>query len=262
MSHIVSLHSYRGGTGKSNLAANLAYLAARRGRRVAVIDTDLESPGVHMVLGLPRERITHTLTDYLFGRSELEEAAYDLSSDLGLRDGSGELYLLPSSMTVEAIVRILSDGYDASRLNDHLTSLMDGLKLDLLMIDTHPGLNRQTMLTTAISNALVVVLRPDTQDFHGTAVLMEVADRLGVPRTYMLLNKVPRSLDPDDVQTKVEEAFGHRVIANLPFAEELAVLGSRGLFVIESPDHPVTYELNKTIDRLLSDLASDGPQGR
>ena len=257
MGQIVSLHSYRGGTGKSNLTANLAYLAAQRGRRVAVLDTDLESPGVHMVLGLPKERITHTLTDYLFGKSELEQAAYNLTRDVGLEGGDGALFLLPSSMTVEAIVRIVSEGYDAGHLNDHLNRLVDDLALDLLMIDTHPGLNRQTMLTTAISQALVVVIRPDTQDFHGTAVLMQVADRLGVPRTYMLLNKVPKSLDPADAQAKVEQAFGHEVIANLPFAEELAVLGSSGLFVRESPDHPVSHEMNRTIDRLLADLASD-----
>lgn len=41
---IVSVHSYRGGTGKSNTTANLAALLAAEGRRVGVIDTDLQSP--------------------------------------------------------------------------------------------------------------------------------------------------------------------------------------------------------------------------
>ena len=45
MSKIISVHSFRGGTGKSHLTANLAAQLAVQGRRVAVVDTDLPSPG-------------------------------------------------------------------------------------------------------------------------------------------------------------------------------------------------------------------------
>ena len=40
MATIISVHSFRGGTGKSNTTANLAVVYARRGMRVGVIDTD------------------------------------------------------------------------------------------------------------------------------------------------------------------------------------------------------------------------------
>jgi anion-transporting ArsA/GET3 family ATPase len=48
---VVSIHSFRGGTGKSNLAANLAVQLGRRGMRVGVIDTDIQSPGIHVLFG-------------------------------------------------------------------------------------------------------------------------------------------------------------------------------------------------------------------
>ena len=47
MAKIISTHSFRGGTGKSNTTANLAVLVARAGWRVGIIDTDIQSPGVH-----------------------------------------------------------------------------------------------------------------------------------------------------------------------------------------------------------------------
>jgi septum site-determining protein MinD len=47
-----------------------------------------------------------------------------------------------------------------------------------LLIDTHPGFKEATLLTIAISDMLVIVLRPDKQDYHGTAVLVEVAGRM------------------------------------------------------------------------------------
>ena len=50
MSRIVTLYSYRGGTGKSTCAVNLACLLAADGERVAVLDTDLASPAVHTLL--------------------------------------------------------------------------------------------------------------------------------------------------------------------------------------------------------------------
>ncbi|MBI3162227.1 MAG: P-loop NTPase, partial [Chloroflexi bacterium] len=43
MSKIVSVHSFRGGTGKSNTTANLASLLAMDGFRVGVVDTDIAS---------------------------------------------------------------------------------------------------------------------------------------------------------------------------------------------------------------------------
>ncbi|MFX1564015.1 MAG: P-loop NTPase, partial [Promethearchaeota archaeon] len=49
MGKIVTLHSFRGGTGKSNLTANLAMYAAMKGRNVCVIDTDIQSPGIHVL---------------------------------------------------------------------------------------------------------------------------------------------------------------------------------------------------------------------
>jgi septum site-determining protein MinD len=52
MSKIVSVHSFRGGTGKSNTTANLAALLPRKGHRVGVVDTDIASPGIHVLFGL------------------------------------------------------------------------------------------------------------------------------------------------------------------------------------------------------------------
>ena len=44
---IVTFYSYKGGTGRSLLVANAAMVLASNGRRVAVIDWDLEAPGLH-----------------------------------------------------------------------------------------------------------------------------------------------------------------------------------------------------------------------
>lgn len=56
------------------------------------------------------------------------------------------------------------------------------LKLDYLFIDTHPDLNEETLISIGISNVLLVILRPDSQDFQGTAVTVDVARKLEYPK--------------------------------------------------------------------------------
>ena len=81
MAKIVAVHSFRGGTGKSNTTANLATAIATSGCRVAVIDTDIQSPGIHVLFGLEQDSLKHTLNSYLWGDCAIAEAAYDVSPE-------------------------------------------------------------------------------------------------------------------------------------------------------------------------------------
>jgi cellulose biosynthesis protein BcsQ len=67
MGKIVSIHSFRGGTGKSNTTANLAAQVALAGKRVGVVDTDIQSPGIHVLFGLNEEKMGRTLNEFLNG---------------------------------------------------------------------------------------------------------------------------------------------------------------------------------------------------
>ncbi|HEX5705094.1 MAG TPA: tetratricopeptide repeat protein [Pyrinomonadaceae bacterium] len=44
---IITFYSYKGGTGRSMLLANVAWILASKGNRVLVLDWDLEAPGLH-----------------------------------------------------------------------------------------------------------------------------------------------------------------------------------------------------------------------
>ena len=169
MPKVVSIHSYRGGTGKSNFTANLATTVALQGQRVAVIDTDIQSPGIHNLFGLEPESMNKTLNNYLWGQAPIEETAYDVSANVQLQ-GDGKIFLVPSSVRADDISRILSEGYDVRLLNDGFRKLVKGLQLDYLFIDTHPGLSKETFLSIAISHVLILILRPDKQDYQGTGI--------------------------------------------------------------------------------------------
>lgn len=104
-----------------------------------------------------------------------------------------------------------------------------------------PGLNEETLLSLVISHALLIVMRPDKQDYEGTGVTVKVAQGLDVPRMLLVVNKTPAVLDPEAVRTNVERVYGCEVAAVLPHFDEMMNLASDGLFVLRYPDHPLTH---------------------
>ncbi len=247
MSKIVSVHSFRGGTGKSNTVANLAVMLARSGKRVGLVDTDIQSPGVHVLFQLGEDRVKYFLNDYLWGKCHIEEAAYDVTTRSAAGDQpnteSGKLFLIPASIKAAEIGRVLKEGYEVGLLNDGFKRLVRELNLDVLLIDTHPGVNEETLLSIVISDTLVLVMRPDSQDFQGTSVTLELARRLGVESPLLLVNKVPPDMDRALLRQKIESAYKVRVIGMLPLNYEIVRLASSGIFVDRHPDHPFSREL-------------------
>ncbi len=133
-----------------------------------------------------------------------------------------------------------------------MRDLIDQLDLDALLIDTHPGLNEETLLSLAISDALVIIMRPDQQDYEGTSVTVSVARKLGVPRMVLVVNNTPLVFDFDEVQNRVEKTYDCEVAAVVPHSEEMMVLSSTGIFALRYPDHPVTELYRQVATRLMA----------
>lgn len=243
MGKIVSIHSFRGGTGKSNTTANLAAQIAMKGKRVGIIDTDIQSPGIHVLFGLNESNMGHTMNQFLRGECTIQQVAYNVgaqneSKSVGIQQLTyKEIYLFPSSIKGSEISRFLKEGYDPNKLNDGFQDLMELLSLDYLFIDTHPGLNEETLLSISISDVLILILRPDQQDFQGTAVTVDIANLLLVDHTYLLVNKALPKYDFAAMKNDIEELFDAQVAAVLPYNEEMMDLGSSDIFSLAYPDH-------------------------
>lgn len=257
MPKIISVHSFRGGTGKSNTTSNLAATIACKGKRVGIVDTDIQSPGIHALFGLTEDTIGYTLNDYLWGKCAIEEVAYDVSQVLQVGQGratapNSALYLVPSSIKANEIAHILNEGYNVQLLNDGFRRLIQNLKLDYLFIDTHPGINEETLLSIAMSDVLVLILRPDNQDYQGTAVAVDIALELEVPKMLLVVNKALSKFNFEALRQKVQTTYNVPVAGVFPLCEEMVELASSDLFCMRYPEHLWTQELDKVAKQILS----------
>ena len=259
MTKIISVHSYRGGTGKSNLVANLATNLALQGKRVAAIDTDIQSPGIHILFGLDDRHIKYTLNDYLWGRCPLVETAYDVSHTLNeqlpeAKVKEGSIYLVPSSMKPEEIATVLSDGYDVELLHQGFKELGRRLKLDYLFVDTHPGISEEALLAIGISDLTLLILRPDRQDYQGTAVVVDVAKQLEVSRLLLVVNKVLPEINGEGLSKKIQNTYHVPVAGVLPVSNDMFRLASQGIFCLSYPNSSFTQKIDKIASKLESVL--------
>lgn len=249
MSKIVSIHSFRGGTGKSNIAANLAAALASAGSRVALVDADLQSPGVHMLFGISSEQTPCTLNCYLWKECSIDKAAYNVTEALEqayeVSLNGGEIFVIPASMRPEQIARISREGYSASRLNDGLFDLIAELRLDYLLVDTHPGVDDETLRSIVVSDVLFLTMRPDTQDFQGAGVALELVRRHEVGQISILLNGIPGELNRASLREKVESAYQIEVAAMFAMSAEMAELAGGGIFLLRHPKHDFSGEIER-----------------
>lgn len=243
MGKIVSIHSFRGGTGKSNTTANLAALVAMAGYRVGIIDTDIQSPGIHVLFGLSENTMEHSLNEFLYQDIPIDQVAFSVGENVGDSPGRQKLagkniWLVPSSINTSDISRVVREGYDANKLNEGMQTLIKKLDLDYLFIDTHPGINEETLLSLTVSDILILIMRPDQQDFQGTIVVVDIAKMLDVPHLFLAVNKVLAKYDPTQVKEAIEDQFECPVAGVMPLTEDLVELASSDIISLRMPEHP------------------------
>ncbi|GAB4420687.1 MAG: MinD/ParA family protein [Anaerolineales bacterium] len=245
----IAFHSFRRGTGRTSLMSSVTALMAQKGKRVGIIDANLQSPSAHILFDLPDEDVSQTLNNYLWGECEIGSVAYDVGKSVNAP--RGQVYLIPSSDDTVKIMRILKEGFEVSRLAEAYAAFAGQYNLDYLLIDTGSGLNEGVLASLAVSDVVLVIMRLDEQDYQGVATTLALAERMKTPQVLTVVNDVPSSYDRKEVQKTVAQKLETKVAAVLPHSERLLTMGSQGIFVIYYPQHPLTEALQKMVKQLM-----------
>ncbi len=245
----LAIHSYRGGTGKSTTAANLATSLATLGFKVATVDLDLSSPGLHVIFNINQSMLNGSLNDFLYGKCSLEKCVLNITENLGLH-GGGELLFIGSSMKPEEIANLMRKEYEENVFKIIGEELQKRYSIDYLIFDTHPGLSEDTLLAVLSTDLSLVLMRMDRQDISGTYLLTRVLRKLNRV-CYILLNMVPPEIAKlPSLTDDISKYTGMPVLGLVPFYEEVLSNRSKGVFILKHPQHPYTtqvYQIAKMI---------------
>ncbi|HZY93636.1 MAG TPA: MinD/ParA family protein [Candidatus Bathyarchaeia archaeon] len=240
MTRSIAVHSYKGGTGKSTLTANIAVALALKGRRVGVMDMDLEGPGLHVFFDIDPDKLRFTLNDVLAGICPPEAACVRMSEKLSLN--GGELYYSPASVKVSEIMRTLKTGFELDMFENAIRRVQTKFGLHYLLIDTHPGIQHDTLLALGVCDHQIIVSRVDQQDIFGTGVLIEISSTLDKP-VHLIMNMIPPRIKESEV-LKFARVLGAHFTVDMsgwvPFSEEIIGSLSRSVLTLKSPKSQIT----------------------
>lgn len=103
----------------------------------------------------------------------------------------------------------------------------------------------------SISNILLVILRPDSQDFQDNAVTVDVARKLEIPKMLMVVNKALLAFDFAYLRKQVETTYNVSVPGILPLSEEMVQLGSKGIFCLRYSEHPISQTMKGIAEQIV-----------
>ncbi|UQX00235.1 MinD/ParA family protein [Streptomyces sp. RerS4] len=236
MTRTIVVHSHRGGTGKSSVLANLALLLAAGGSRVGMVDTDLQSPTLDLLFRLGPG--AGSLADYLLGRGEIEAAARGT--------GIPGLYVVPARGGPEDLRELMATGYDVGLLPEGFDRLAEHHALDVLLLDTHAGLNNESVTAMGSADAVLIMARADRVDLSGVEETLALTGRLACRRA-LVLSMAPEGFDRESVRRRAEEVYGAPLAGILPYVPEMATLYGERIFAEALPDHPLVGEFRSIL---------------
>lgn len=193
--------SGKGGVGKTTVAAALAHLFARDGRRVLAVDADPDA-NLGLALGF-------TEAELAAQRTVAEDRALIRERTGGAASGLPEPWFIlnPRVDDIPEAYVIKRDGIRLLRLghvtrggagcdcpeNAFLKHLLRHLvveRADTVVVDMEAGLEHLGRGTTGAVDTLIVVVEPGRRSFQTAAATARLARDLGVPRVLAVANKV------------------------------------------------------------------------
>ena len=212
MPRCIAFHSYKGGTGKTTIACNLAAMLSLKGYKVSLLDLDVYAPSLHAYFDYSPNK---WINDLLFENSDLNEIMVDMTSTLTKHAADrtkkmgkllvgfsnpqkDEIYRLEGSIkTANANIQLLR------RFVQLREDLLSDYESDYVILDTSPGIRYWSINSLAVADVLFLTLKFGDLDIEGTIkmandiygsftkfgsksfLLLNLVSGYCIPRTYL-----------------------------------------------------------------------------
>jgi len=253
MGKIITLHSNRGGVGKTLISVNLAIAYASLGRNVCLFDLDFRAPSLFEIFHLERPR--YWMNDFLNGRCKIWDVIVDLTERYGTK---GRLLLGLANPALDSIIDMTSkDKRWEMKALQILHSVKEevGEDVEFILFDTSPGYLYSSVNAVACSDVVIVITTADMLDIGGTERITKELYRAFEKATFILVNKVLpefqwREEDKGDVLKRFSTQFNVPILAVIPCYCDMLNSSKMKIYTLEKPGHPfskVIYDVAKKL---------------
>ena len=272
----IAFHSYKGGTGKTTIACNLAAMLASKGYKVSLLDLDVYAPSLHAHCEHAPEK---WINDLLSEDIEVDEVMADMTpviSEYLPSKKQGKLWIGFSNPQKEEIYKL--EGGAGRQTNAKLQLLRKFIQLreelvsnydsDYVIIDTSPGIRYWSINSLAIADTLFLTLKSGDLDIDGTKKM--ASDIYGSftkfgAKSYLLLNRVsgycvPRTIvaahhhhrpemvalpqhDGPDSNNMLAQEVAMDMISAIPCYCDIQFSRKEFLTVLRYPEHPFSKQV-------------------
>lgn len=238
---IITLHSYKGGTGKTLLSVNLAVIFADKGKKVCLLDLDLRAPSLSSAF---KNKNKCWVNDYLNKACKVDNILTDCTPNYVKH---GQLFVGLANPSTAAIRDMSSKdrkwGLEAlGRLLSLKNSLLNEMGFDYVICDASPGLQYSSINTIVASDMVLVVTSVDMSDVDGTQRMIHDLYELYEKKTGIIVNKVPQAILSGKTHLKLDTQQ-LPIVGLIPCSCDVLRSGGEYLFAFEKTEHPITQKL-------------------
>ena len=158
-SRVIAFTSGKGGVGKTNMVANIAYLLSTINKKVVVFDADLGLANIDILLGLKPK---YTLIDVIKKGKRMKDIIIKVNDNF---------HVIPAGSGVEEIANMSEPVF--SKIRDELNEIAK--ETDILLIDTGAGISKKVTSFIKSSEEVVVITTPEPTSMADAYAVIKIA---------------------------------------------------------------------------------------
>lgn len=254
MSRTIAIHSSKGGTGKTSLALNLAGSYVSSGKKVCLMDMDSKGPSLHSFFNVTPNNY---FNEYLRGAISIHETLTNI--DLDRSGQKGELYVAFSDPEIGAIREFSTmDRKWQTKILKRLINAkkdLEGLGIDIIILDTSPGVEFGSVNAVAVSDFVLVTVKPNKICIQSIEQVINGIYRMLGKECAIIENMCPESKDHycSLSNTNLEVPVLESILCRC----DIATLVCKEIITLQRPEHPYSKSVFRIRDKLDSHLNLD-----
>ncbi|MBE7635472.1 AAA family ATPase [Sneathiella sp. P13V-1] len=282
--HVVTFYSYKGGVGRTLALTNCAAEFAKRGKKVLIVDFDLEAPGITSIDTFKEcagKGVVEYISDYMHNDLKAPDiSGYIRKCDKWLSTTNknnetvdGEIWVMPAgdrSQNYEQNLQgldwqLLYSEYSGFLLMEEMRNQWEAVcSPDYVLIDSRTGhTDVSGICTRQLPDSVVIVFVPNTQNLDGLTKVVEsirdeaLSQKSGLERCARVLftpSRLPTIDDEEQIlKSQLETSsikLNYRKAAASIYHYESLELFTQSLFTLHRPNTKLSKDYCKLVDAI------------